>query len=229
MSKKFNKLFFSTLKRTARIQRQALKRIGAPGTKRSRKAKKPATPKPTIGSVRPETVVAVASGKGKWGNHIHSRGASQTALLPRLPYSLYRPPVKSVTGLPLVIMLHGCQQLPYELAEGTRMNELADQQGFVVVYPQQAKTPQFMRCRHWIRTDTGYGLTEADSIADLARSIVRKHRLNPARIYVAGLSAGAGMAGLIALRHPDVFAAVAMHSGAALGSAHNATSGLRAM
>ncbi|HLU04191.1 MAG TPA: PHB depolymerase family esterase, partial [Advenella sp.] len=47
--------------------------------------------------------------------------------------------------------------------------------------------------------------------------------------YVAGLSAGASMAGLVVLRHPHVFAATAMHSGAVLGYARDATTGLRTM
>jgi poly(hydroxyalkanoate) depolymerase family esterase len=131
--------------------------------------------------------------------------------------------------MPLVIMLHGCQQTPQEMAMGSRMNRLADAKGFVVAYPQQAKRVQAMRCWRWFQPDARHGLAEADAIADLAGAIVRKYRLDASRVYIAGLSAGAGMAGLVALRHPRVFAAAAMHSGAVLGAAQNAATGLRTM
>jgi poly(3-hydroxybutyrate) depolymerase len=59
--------------------------------------------------------------------------------------------------------------------------------------------------------------------------LVVKLHLDTDRVYVAGLSAGAGMAALVALRHPDVFAAVGLHSGAVMGDAYDAAAGMAAM
>ena len=231
MAKKLSNLFFSTIRRAARMQRQALQRVGVPVAKKPRKLAQKKTAKRASARTQPSPAAATPRppGKGVWQNFVHKIAPSRTELMGRLSYSLYRPKDRPVAGLPLVVMLHGCQQTAYEMACGTRMNQLADQKGFVVAYPQQAKRAQFMRCWRWFQPDAGHGLAEADVIADLTSAIVRKYRLDSSRTYVAGMSAGAGMAALTALRHPDVFAAAALHSGAVMGAAHSAASGLHVM
>ncbi len=53
-------------------------------------------------------------------------------------YSLYIPGRFAATEkMPLLVMLHGCKQDPKTFASGTRMNLLADREGFVVLYPEQ--------------------------------------------------------------------------------------------
>lgn len=223
MAKKLSNLFFSTAKKMARLQRQAFKLASAPHVKRpKKKAVKARTPL----ALPP---VAVSTGAGLWQNLIHKVAPSRTELLGRLAYSLYRPVGGSMQGLPLVVMLHGCQQTVHEMAMGSRMNRLADDKGFAVLYPQQTKRVQALRCWRWFQPDAAHGFAEADAIADLVRTVVKRYKLDAGRIYVAGLSAGAGMAGLVVLRHPQLFAAVAMHSGAVLGEAHTPGGGMRVM
>ena len=141
-----------------------------------------------------------------------------------------RPGLNANPALPLLVMLHGCQQTVQEFAAGTRMNRLADKQGFAVVYPQQARTRQAHRCWRWFAPDSRSGGREADALALLIEDLLAKHSvLDPTRVYVAGLSAGAGMAALLALRHPHLIAALAMHSGPVVGAADDARAGLTAM
>lgn len=227
MAKKLSTLFFSTVKRMARLQRQALKTATRlPAKKRAAPARSSvARGGPTLKAPAP---IAVAWA-GTWQNLVHKTSPSHTELLGRLAYSLYRPPTRPIAGLPLVVMLHGCQQTAHDLALGTRMNRLADAKGFVVAYPQQTRRVQALRCWRWFQPDAAHGAAEADAIADLTRTLVARHRLDPARVYLAGMSAGACMAGLTALRHPRLFAAVAMHSGAVLGDAHSAQAGVHTM
>ncbi|HEY9278500.1 MAG TPA: PHB depolymerase family esterase, partial [Eoetvoesiella sp.] len=171
----------------------------------------------------------ILTGAGSWQNLFHKTMPSGTELLGRLAYSFYRPPVRPIAGMPLVVMLHGCQQTAYDLALGSRMNKLADSKGFVVVYPQQVKRVHALRCWRWFQPDPAHGFGEADAIADLARTLAARYKLDGNRVYVAGMSAGAGMAGLVAVRHPDLVAAVAMHSGAVLGDARSPSEGLQTM
>ncbi|RTZ40027.1 PHB depolymerase family esterase [Candidimonas sp. SYP-B2681] len=236
MAKKLSNLFFSTVKRIGRMQRQALKLTIRPPVKRAKakvvKTAKAKSAKPVKRARATTTRLPsgqVPAGSGTWQNLNFKTLPSSTELLGRLAYSLYRPAIQPTAGMPLVVMLHGCQQTAYEMAMGSRMNKLADSKGFVVLYPQQSKRVQAMRCWRWFQPDGPHGCAEADAIADLASDIVARYKLDGSKVYVAGLSAGAGMAALAALRRPDVFAAVAMHSGAVLGEAHNAATGLQAM
>src|SRR5204862_6197476 len=64
-------------------------------------------------------------------------------------YKTYIPVRGEGEARPLVVMLHGCKQNPDDFAAGTRMNELADEMGFIVVYPTQARTANLSRCWNW--------------------------------------------------------------------------------
>ena len=147
----------------------------------------------------------------------------------RLAFARYIPPGVPRQGMPLVVMLHGCRQTALSFAQGSRMNQWADAAGFMVLYPQQSMARQVQRCWRWFQPDALHGGGEADLIAALVRSEVGRHGLDPTRVYIAGLSAGAGMAALVALRHPQLVAALAMHSGPVTGDAHNAAAGLQTM
>jgi poly(3-hydroxybutyrate) depolymerase len=59
--------------------------------------------------------------------------------------------------------------------------------------------------------------------------LVATRGFDPARVYLAGLSAGAGMAAMLALQRPELFAAVALHSGPVYGAARSAASALDVM
>ena len=111
----------------------------------------------------------------------------------RLAFARYIPPGVPRQGMPLVV-LHGCRQTALSFAQGSRMNQWADAAGFMVLYPQQSMARQVQRCWRWFQPDALHGGGEADLIAALVRSEVGRHGLDPTRVYIAGLSAGAGMA-----------------------------------
>ena len=135
----------------------------------------------------------------------------------RLAFARYIPPGVPRQGMPLVVMLHGCRQTALSFAQGSRMNQWADAAGFMVLYPQHG--PAGAALLALVPADALHGGGEADLIAALVRSEVGRHGLDPTRAYIAGLSAGAGMAALVALRHPQLVAALAMHSGPVTGDA----------
>lgn len=147
-------------------------------------------------------------------------------------YKLYVPAVakKAEKPLPLIVMLHGCGQSADDFARGTGMNTLAEEFSFLVLYPEQSRKAHLNRCWNWFRrSDQKRGAGEPAGIAALTRQIMGEQLADPARIYVAGLSAGASAALIVVTAYPDVFAAVGVHSGLAAGTTHDAGSAARAM
>ncbi|MDH0092150.1 PHB depolymerase family esterase [Achromobacter mucicolens] len=238
MARSFSSLFFKAAKKITRLQRAAM-RLAAPKPARKRaaparkkaasvtagRAAKPARPAGAAGAGRAAAAEKASLGAGRW--EALRRFTDKTGR--SLAFSRYTPATAPPAGMPLVVMLHGCRQTSVAFARGSRMNQWADAGGFMVLYPQQWLARQVQRCWRWFQPDDDHGGAEADLIAALIRSEVARHGVDPERIYVAGLSAGAGMAALVALRHPRLIAAVAMHSGPVVGDAHNAGHGLGTM
>ncbi|NOZ17768.1 MAG: PHB depolymerase family esterase [Betaproteobacteria bacterium] len=149
------------------------------------------------------------------------------AVVARRPeYWLYTPPLRGSKPPALMVMLHGCKQSAEALAHGTRMNALADREGFIVLYPEQPRRAHPQCCWHWYDPEH-VGAREADGISRLVEQTLEQTGADPSRVYLAGLSAGAGLAGLMA--HPKLFAALALHSGPALGIARTPASALNLM
>ena len=130
----------------------------------------------------------------------------------------------------LVVMLHGCTQSPDDFAAGTRMNEWASRDGFLVLYPEQSRSANPSSCWNWFQTnDQQRDHGETGLIASLTRKVVADYDADPTRVYVAGLSAGGAMAANLAEAYPDLFAAVAIHSGLVAHAANNVVDALTAM
>jgi poly(hydroxyalkanoate) depolymerase family esterase len=145
-------------------------------------------------------------------------------------YKLYVPAGRAGQPLPLLLMLHGCKQNPDDFAAGTRMNELAEQHGFLVAYPAQAAAANGSNCWNWFeRKQQSRDGAEPQILAGIVGEIVAHQRVQSDRVYVAGLSAGAAMAVILGRTHPELFAGVAAHSGLPLGAAHDVASAFAAM
>lgn len=147
-------------------------------------------------------------------------------------YQLYIPPALALRPgerLPLLVMLHGCGQTGRDLAAVTRMNRLAARERFLVLYPEQERVANAHGCWNWFERRNGKAEAEAATLLAAVDLVARKQPVDLARVAVAGLSAGASMAVLMAARYPDRFCAVAMHSGVAPGTAESAASAMAAM
>jgi poly(3-hydroxybutyrate) depolymerase len=101
-------------------------------------------------------------------------------------------------SLPLVVWLHGCGADPRAYG----LDRYAEAKGFAVAYPVAPSG-----C--WTTT-----ADEAAAVAAITRNVQATHGLDRARTYVAGHSAGASLAQLVAATHPDLYAAAGFVSGA---------------
>src|SRR6266702_989341 len=150
------------------------------------------------------------------------------------PYFVCTPTSYQVgTAVPLLVMLHGCAQTAGDFAAGTHMNQLAEQYGFIVVYPQQTPTYNRSVCWNWFTpSNQRRGRGEPASIAGIVQTMVQQTsqwRIDTNRIYVAGISAGASMAVILGATYPDIFAAIGVHSGIEYQAATNLPQSLKVM
>ena len=142
---------------------------------------------------------------------------------PHRRWRLYVPTTRAAAPRPLLVFLHGCTQDADDVARGTRLDDLAERHGVVVLYPEQPAGANALRCWNWFdpahqRRDGG----EPAMLAALVARVAQEQRVDPARVHVAGVSAGGAMALLLASSHPERFASVTSASGVPVGAVTSA-------
>jgi poly(hydroxyalkanoate) depolymerase family esterase len=173
----------------------------------------------------PRAVPPAPVGDGQWVNGSATCAAGSRKYRLWVP-AAYHPEVPS----PLVVMLHGCRQKPEELAAISGMNAVAETNNFLVAYPEQSLRANLLRCWNWFdRKHQSRGSGEPAMLAAVVEEVRLSHNIDSNRVYVAGLSAGAAMAIILAATYPDLFMAVGVIAGLEFKAASSLPEGLSAM
>jgi poly(hydroxyalkanoate) depolymerase family esterase len=130
--------------------------------------------------------------------------------------------------VPLLVYLHGCNQTADDVAVGTRLESLAEEQGLLVLFPEQTRPVggsypvadgNGSGCWNWFHPDhQTRDAGEPATIAAMTRDVMTRFAVDDDRVWLAGASAGADMATILAATHPDLYAAVAPIAGCAYRS-----------
>jgi poly(hydroxyalkanoate) depolymerase family esterase len=118
------------------------------------------------------------------------------------------------TPLPLVVGLHGCTQTADQFRQQTRFDQLAESRKFIVVYPEQSRDANPLRCWNWfLDAHMHRGAGEPSIIAGITAWAQQHYAIDLRRIYVAGFSAGGAMASVMGATYPHAYAAIGMSAG----------------
>ena len=99
-----------------------------------------------------------------------------------------------------------------------------------MLYPEQDERANGQRCWNWFLPENQRrDGPEPSAILELVERVASEHDIDRSRIYLAGLSAGACVAAILAEQAPDVFVGVAAMAGVSLHTAHDVESAYAAM
>jgi poly(hydroxyalkanoate) depolymerase family esterase len=131
---------------------------------------------------------------------------------------------------PLIMMLHGCTHNADDMAEISGMNGVAEAEGFLVVYPEQSRLANLLKCWNWF--DPKHQVRDAGEpsiLAAVVGKVCSTQNVDPGGVYLVGVSAGGAMASNLGALYPDLFTAIAVIAGAEFKAATSVSAGLAVM
>ncbi|MES2526624.1 MAG: PHB depolymerase family esterase [Bdellovibrionota bacterium] len=127
---------------------------------------------------------------------------------------------------PLLVALHGCLHSPEKFVELAKLEALAESKKIFMVLPEQKLLSNPTKCWNWFdKKHQNRGEGEPGEIMAGVAWARENYRIDSSRIYLAGVSAGGGMAGIILAQYPEVFAAGMVASGTMYKAAENMITG----
>ncbi|MCP4230399.1 MAG: prolyl oligopeptidase family serine peptidase [bacterium] len=110
--------------------------------------------------------------------------------------------------VPLVLVLHGGGGKATKMDKLTGMNDIADTEGFIVVYPQ-GKNKRWNDGRKIKRLFNKKDMDDVKFLGDVVKKMTDEYNIDESRVYSTGISNGSFMSYRLASENPDTFAAVA--------------------
>lgn len=149
-----------------------------------------------------------ASTAGGFSRHTYANAQG------RLTYKVFTPSGPGARRHDLVVVLPGAGETADTAAHRSQWNSVARRFGFTVAYPEQ--NPAYDSTRKWdwaTASRQGRGNREASLIAGITRTVMARQDVDPQHVFIMGISAGAGMAGAMAVVYPELYAALGLEVG----------------
>ncbi|KAM0721505.1 hypothetical protein Q7P37_002429 [Cladosporium fusiforme] len=125
-------------------------------------------------------------------------------------------PDKLAANPPVVVAIHYCSGTANAYYTGSPYAKLADQKGFIVIYPE---SPYSGTC--WDVSSksalTNNGGGDSNSIANMVSYTLQKYNGDKSKVFVTGSSSGAMMTNVMAATYPSLFRAATVYSGVPAG------------
>lgn len=130
----------------------------------------------------------------------------------------------------LVVVLHGCTQTADGYDHGAGWSQLADDHGFILLFPEQQRSNNPNLCFNWFsHADNVRDRGETLSIRQMIEAMIDAHGIDTSRIFITGLSAGGAMTSILLASYPELFAGGAIIAALPFGAASNVQQALEAM
>ncbi|ETS75124.1 acetylxylan esterase A [Pestalotiopsis fici W106-1] len=131
-------------------------------------------------------------------------------------------PNNLATNPAIVVAIHYCTGTASAYYTNTPYATLAEQYGFIVIYPQ---SPYSGTC--WDVSSaaalTHDGGADSESIANMVTYTISTYGADASRVFVTGSSSGAMMTNVLAATYPEMFAAGVAYSGVPAGCFYTGT------
>lgn len=133
-------------------------------------------------------------------DRLGDNGGMAHSWMEHVPQKVLDNPTKPV---PLLIFSHGATDNPMKAADMSKWHEIGEREGFITVYPLASNGVYFnLNLNPNAPSDVEFYLA-------LIKYIKNKYNIDDSRVYISGFSNGAGMAQVMALLYPEIFAAIA--------------------
>lgn len=137
-------------------------------------------------------------------------------------YGLYAPPgLPDDEAAPLLVVLHGCRQRSLGFAYAAGLTRLADRARLRLLCPQQRRLANPYRCWNWFMPQAQRGEGEIRVVRAMLDDVEGRVRVRAGAVAAVGLSAGGGLAALLAFHLGDRIRAVVAVAAPPLLGSHN--------
>jgi len=126
-------------------------------------------------------------------------------------------PTKLQANPPILVNPHWCHGTAQDCFAGTQLATLADQYGYIMIFPDSPNTADKCWDVSSKETLTHNGGGDSQGIVSMVKWTLAKYKGDATRVFSMGTSSGAMMTNVLLGSYPDVFAAGSAWAGVAFG------------